>query len=267
MAKGLYTFFADILKSRKILFGLAKNDFKAKFAASFLGITWAFIQPLVTLLVFWFVFQVGFKNPPVSNVPFIVWFTPAYLAWAFFSEALVSGTNCLLEYSYLVKKVNFRVSMIPLVKILSSAFVHVAFIGFIFLMLLLCGLPFSVYNIQVIYYFSCTCILLIGLCWLLSALAPFLKDTVNIVSVFIQIGFWITPIFWSPDKMSPWVQNVLKLNPMFYICRGYRDSFVNHMWFWQRGYTNLFFWGITIILFFAGAYLFRKLRPHFADIL
>ncbi|MDN0033681.1 ABC transporter permease [Oscillibacter valericigenes] len=265
--KNILAFLKDIWLSRKTVWGLAKNDFRAKYASSLLGAVWGFIQPLVTILVFWFVFQVGFKNPPVSDVPFIIWFIPAYLSWTFFSEAVVSGTNCLVEYSYLVKKVSFRVSMIPLVKILSSALVHAVFILFICFMMLVCGVPLSVYNLQVLYYFACTCTLLVGLCWLLAAIAPFVKDTVNIVSVFIQIGFWLTPIFWDPTGMDPWVQNVLKLNPMFYICRGYRDSFIDHVWFWQRGGTNLFFWAVTVVLFFLGAYLFRKLRPQFADVL
>jgi len=261
------TFFADIIHDRKVLWGLAKNDLRAKFAASFLGGIWAYVQPLITLLVFWFVFEVGFRNPPVSDVPFIVWLTPAYLSWTFFSETLMAGTNCLMEYSYLVKKVNFRVSMIPLVKILSAAFIHLAFIGFIFVLLLACDVPWSIYNLQVFYYFLCTCFFLVGLCWLLSAMAPFAKDVVNVVGVITQIGFWATPIFWTPENMSPMVQMVLKLNPMFYICRGYRDCFIDHVWFWQRGYTNLFFWTVSCVCFVLGAYLFKKLRPQFADVL
>lgn len=266
-AIGFYTFLRDIYRERSILWGLAKNDFKARFAASFLGGAWAFIQPLVTLLVFWFVFEAGFKNPPVSGVPFIMWLSPAFLIWSFFADTLSNGSNCLIEYSYLVKKVNFRVSMLPLVKIISSGFVHAAFILFILFMMACCKVSFSIYNLQVIYYFLCTCILLISLCWLLSAMAPFVKDVVNLIGVVIQIGFWMTPIFWSPDNMSPVVQNVLKLNPMFYICRGYRDTFIDHVWFWQRGYTNLFFWVVTCLCFVAGAMLFKRLRPQFADVL
>ena len=265
--KGFLTFLGDIIKDRRILYSLAKNDFKARFASSLLGGFWAFAQPLVTLLVFWFVFQVGFKNPPVSNVPFIIWLTPAYLVWAFFSEALLAGTNCMVEYSYLVKKVNFRVSMIPIGKIMSSAFIHVGFIAFIFFLLIVYQIPLSIYNIQVVYYFLCTCFLLLGLCWLLSAITPFVKDVSSIVSILIQIGFWMTPIFWSPENMSPIVQTILKVNPMFYICRGYRDSFIDHIWFWQRGWTNLTFVLVSLFCFVCGAYLFRKLRPQFADVL
>lgn len=267
IVKGFAQFLSDIVRERGILWGLAKNDVKSKFASSVLGVIWAFIQPLVTLLVFWFVFQVGFKNPPVSDVPFVVWFAPAYLIWSFFSEALMSGSNCLTEYAYLVRKVNFRVSVIPLVKIISSAFVHIFFILFIFFLLMSYQIPLSLYNLQVIYYFGCTVFLLVGMCWLLSAIAPFLKDTVNVVGVLIQIGFWLTPIFWTTEGMEPWVEIVLRINPMFYICRGYRDTFIDRIWFWERSFDNLIFWVIAGIFFVAGAYLFRKLRPQFADVL
>lgn len=97
-------FLADIWHERNMVWGLAKNDVRAKFASSMLGSMWAFIQPLVTLLVFWFVFQVGFRNPPISDVPFIAWFAPAYLVWTFFSETLTAGSNCMIEYSYLGAK-------------------------------------------------------------------------------------------------------------------------------------------------------------------
>lgn len=267
MAKGFAGFLLDILKNRRIIWALAKNDFKARFLNSFLGVIWAFLQPLVTILVFWFVFQVGFKTAPIDDVPFIVWFTPAFLIWSYFAEGLNASTNSLKEYSYLVKKVNFRVSMIPLVKTISSAFVHIVFIILIFFMLWYYNIDFSIYNIQVLYYFACTVILLVGLGWLLSSIAVFIGDIPNIVNVFIQIGFWMTPIFWSPDNMSPFVQNILKLNPMFYICRGYRDTFIDHIWFWQRGYTNLYFIVAATILFVAGALAFKRLRPHFADVL
>ena len=262
-----FTFLKDVIKDRRILWSLAKNDFKAHFASSLLGGFWAFAHPLVILLVFWFVFQVGFKNPPIDSVPFIVWFAPAYLIWAFFSEALLAGTNCVPEYSYLVKKVNFRVSIIPIGKIISSSFIHMVFIGFIFFLLLVYKIPLSIYNLQVIYYFLCTCFLLLGLNWLFSAMVPFVQDVSSIVGIATQVGFWITPIFWSPDNMNPIVQNILKINPMFYICRGYRDSFIDHVWFWQRGFTNLSFWLVSIICFILGAYLFKKLRPQFADVL
>ena len=267
LIKNFFLFLRDIYAGRNIIWELSRNDFKAKFASSLWGIIWAFIQPLVTILVFWFVFQAGFKNPPVDNVPFIVWFVPAYLSWAFFSEALSTGAGCLKEYSYLLKKVDFRVSTIPLVKIISSAYVHVAFIGLIFIINAYYGISVSIYNIQVLYYLICMIYLLIGFGWFLSAMAVFLKDTVNFVNVFIQIGFWMTPIFWNPETLDPFVSLILKLNPMFYVAQGYRESFITHTWFWQHYWQTAYFWIAATGMFIVGALVFKKLRPHFVDML
>ena len=172
-----------------------------------------------------------------------------------------------MEYSYLVRKVNFCVSKIPVVKIISSALVHMGFIVFLFVMEFVFDVSFSLYNLQILYYFGCMLVLLLGLNWMLSAMAPFVKDIVNVVNVVIQIGFWATPIFWSPLGMSESVQNILMINPMYYICQGYRDSLIGHVWFWERGAINFIFWGIALIALFTGSYLFKKLRPQFADVL
>ena len=65
----------DLWKNKRLIFNLAKNDFKTKYAGSYLGIFWAFVQPIVTILVYWFVFQVGFRSGTVSEFPFVVWLT------------------------------------------------------------------------------------------------------------------------------------------------------------------------------------------------
>ena len=267
MLKSFITFLKDTLKSRNLILELAKNDLKSRFAGSYLGIFWTVIQPLVTILVFWFVFEVGFKNAPINDIPFILWFIPAFLSWSFFADALSTSTNTMYEYSYLVKKVKFRVSVLPTVKILSALCIHMFFICFIILMFSIYGQPFKLQYLQVFYYCGATIVLLIGLSWLLAALAPFLKDLTQLIGVLLQIGFWITPIFWSADGISPKILMIMKLNPMFYITRGYRDCFIEGIWFWQRGNTNIYFWTVTGACFVVGAIVFQKLRPHFADVI
>lgn len=104
---------------------------------------------------FWFLvcFQVGLRSPDVGSLPFIVWYTPAFLVWTFFQDTLSSMTNSIRDYSYLVRKVNFHTCLIPFVKLISGCFVHVVFIVFIFVINIIYGVPLSVYNVQVLYYF------------------------------------------------------------------------------------------------------------------
>lgn len=113
---------AELYQNRKLVLSLAKNDFKTKYAGSYLGIVWAFIQPIVTILVYWFVFSVGLKAGTVSDYPFVLYLVSGIVPWFFFQDALNGGTNALIEYNYLVKKVVFKISILPIVKIISALF-------------------------------------------------------------------------------------------------------------------------------------------------
>ena len=97
--------FKELYNNRRLVLNLSKNDFKTKYAGSYLGITWAFVQPIVIVLIYWFVFQVGFKSAPMEDFPFLLFLIAGIVPWFFFNDALLNATNCFLEYSYLVKKV------------------------------------------------------------------------------------------------------------------------------------------------------------------
>ncbi len=261
-------FSQHFLSNRRILFNLAYNDFKTKYAGSLLGGVWAFIKPIITILVFWFVFQVGLKTTPIDEFPFILWLITGMIPWFFFSDAILGATYSLYEYSYLAKKVKFRVSVLPIVKIISAFFVHFFFFLLIFIMFLFYRIPLSVYNIQVIYYLICLFILLISLSWITSSLAVFLKDVGQFVEVLLQIFIWLTPILWNyritiPQGNRFWLQ----LNPLFYITDGFRDAFIYKIWFYDKITGFICFWTFIILTSFIGLTLFIKLRPHFADVL
>lgn len=265
--KKVEDFIKDILRDRKVLFDLAKNDFKSKYTNSLLGIAWAFLLPLITILVLWFVFEVGFRSGPVANIPFILWYVPAFLVWNYFTESLGAASSCLTDYYYLVKNMKFRVSILPSIRILSTSFVHIFFIGFIFVLYAVYGHMPRINNIQVIYYYFCLVVYLIGLTWITSALAVFSKDILNIINLIVQVGFWATPIVWSLDGMPAIVQNIVRLNPMYYICNGYREAFCMDLWFWDHPGLTFYFWAFTLIQLGIGVYVFRSLRPQFADLL
>ena len=263
IAKLLDCIFGD----KGLLFDLARNDFKTKFAGSYLGITWAFVQPIVTILVYWFVFQVGFRSGTVQEVPFVLWLTAGLVPWFFFNDALNSATASLLEYSYLVKKVVFKVEIIPLVRIVSSFFVHIVFVGFMLIMFVINGIMPRIEWIQLIYYSICLFALIIGISYLTSALVVFFRDLAQIIIIVLQIGMWVTPIMWQWSIMPKKVLFFLKLNPIYYIVEGYRNSLIHRRWFWNDTYMTAYFWIFTFICIFLGTKIFAKLKVHFADVL
>ena len=122
--KSFFQFILDLWNSKYLLWNLTKKDLKQRYLGSYLGILWAFIQPTITVFIFWFVFQVGFKSMPVDNFPFILWLVCGMFPWFFFSEAWSSATNSIVANSFLVKKVVFRVSLLPIIQIMSALLVN-----------------------------------------------------------------------------------------------------------------------------------------------
>jgi ABC-type polysaccharide/polyol phosphate export permease len=256
-----------LFQHRKLLLQLSRKDLKDKYLGSYLGILWAFIQPMATISVFWFIFQVGFRSVPVDNYPFILWLITGMLPWFCFSEGLMNATNSVVENRFLVKNVVFKVGLLPFVKLISPLIIHLTFLVVLIVMFLIYGYQPNVYFLQVFYYLFAMMMFLLGLSWITSALVIFLKDVGQILALCLQFGFWLTPIFWSMNIIPDKYVLLLKLNPMYYIVEGYRHSFIFRSWFWQYPTSTIYFWSVTIIVLIIGALVFKRLRPHFADVI
>ena len=270
----VYGYIYDIVSNRALVARLSKNDLKSRFAGSYLGVIWSFIQPIVTVLVYWFVFQVGFKSSDVMNsagatVPFILWFIAGLVPWFYYSDTWSMATNVLLEYSYLVKKVVFNIDILPLVKMLSGLIIHVFFVALVLVLYIAYGMFPGIIVIQILYYSFCMFVMILGQAYLTCSCVVFFRDLTQVINIWMQLGIWMTPIMWNIDTIgiSGAIKVIFKLNPMYYIVQGYRDTLINGVWFWQRPELTLCFWIFTVGVFVLGRVVFKRLKPHFADIL
>ena len=259
----------ELYHNRQLILNLAKNDFKTKYAGSYLGIVWAFIQPIVTILVYWFVFSVGLKAGNAADYPFVIYLVSGIVPWFFFQDALNGGTNSLIEYNYLVKKVVFKISILPIVKIISALFVHAFFVLFALILCACYGYYPSLYTLQLIYYSMCTFLLVLGLVYATSAIVIFFRDLAQIIGILLQVGIWLTPIMWDVNMLNdhPALMKFFRFNPIYYIVSGYRDSILGHVGFWEHYKWTIYFWVVTVFLFVIGSTIFKRLKPHFADVL
>ncbi len=259
---------AELFQNRELIWKLSKNDFRSKYAGSYMGIVWAFVQPVVTVLVYWFVFTIGGRAPQgEGSYPFVLWLIVGIVPWFFFSDALGQGTSALLSYQFLVKKVVFKISILPIIKIISAFFIHVFLVAITMLLLILNGYYPSLYWIQVIYFSGCAFLLVLGMSYVTCSVVVFFRDLGQIISIALQVGVWITPIMWKLDSLSRPMQILFKLNPVYYLVDGYRMALLDHMWFWQHFYSTAYFWIFTVVMFLFGALVFKRLKIHFADIL
>ena len=247
----------------------AKSDFRKRYAGTRLGVTWAYIQILSMVIVYWLVFQYGLKTSMVQNVPFLPWFISGYMPWMLFSECIMTCMGCMMEYNYIVKKVMFNVDIIPASKIAVSCFVHSFFLIVVLFVASLHGYQPNFYWLQLIYYVIALLALAIPLGYLMCTVSVFFKDFGQIVSIILNIMMWATPILWDYHVViTDKVAFILKIiNPMFYIICGFRESILFSIGLVDHLKQGIYFWFVVLILWKVCFSVYRRLLPQIADVM
>ena len=263
----------ELYQSKELIWKLSKNDFKKRYAGSYLGFVWALIQPVITVVMYWIVFDLVFntRSQMVASgveVPYVLYLTAGLVPWFYFSEAITNGTNALLEYSYLVKKVVFKISILPIIKIVAATFIHIFFVCVLLVVSIGYGYYPSIYTIQIVYYSFCTFVLVLALSYSTCAIVVFFRDLGQIIAIVLQVGMWATPILWDINMVhNDTLLMILKLNPLVYIVNGYRSAIYEKRWFFEHFYSSTYFWICVVTLFLIGSLIFKRLKVHFADVL
>ena len=250
-----------------MIWALAIRDLETRYAGTTGGICWAFIHPVAIVVIFYFVFAIGFRAQGPANTPFILWFVCGLVPWFFFNETLQAITKSITSNSHLVKKTVFPTEILPFVYLVSGAGPHTIFLFVLAGLLVFYGISFHVERLAVLYFFFCSCVFLLGLGWLLAALQVFYRDIGHGLAIMLNLWFWITPIVWSPEIMPVQYRNLLAFNPLYYLVEGYRGLLIFDTIAWPGFGETIYFWLVSSVVFMVGSYTFRRLKPEFPDVM
>ncbi|CAG1020830.1 partial Teichoic acid translocation permease protein TagG, partial [Methylococcales bacterium] len=186
--------YSDFFRQIPIFVNLVNSDFSRRYLGTYLGTFWAFAAPISTIGVLLFVFNVGFRVEPTNGVSFDLWLITGLLVWFYITDSIVSGSNSIVEYSFLVKKIRFQTEILPAVKALSSLYVHA-----INMLLLTCLYLYhssypSLAWIQLIYYMLGMVIFVLAVATISSVIMVFFRDFQGVINILMQLGLWGTPI-------------------------------------------------------------------------
>lgn len=262
----LVAFIFKLYRYRGVIWAMAKHDVASRYAGTIGGVLWAVLHPALTIVTYWFVFSVGFKAQGTAGMPFVLYFVSGLVPWLFFNEVLISSMNAVITNAPLIKKTVFPAEILPLVHFVSGTFAHLVLF---FLLCILAGIygygpKWTV--IQVIYYYLALGCFLLGLSWLVGSLQVFHRDLGQAMTALLSLWFWLTPIVWSLEMIPPSLRSIFEFNPIYYVIEGYR-SLMTGVPFWTHGMEALRFWSITVVALLIGAYVFRRLKAEFADVL
>lgn len=261
-------FIKSVIKNRKLIWQLGRNDFKNRFASTSLGSIWGFLQPFVFMFTYVIVFQYILKTGSSGNDPYVVWFLPGMAIWQWLNDSIMSASMSIRNYSYLVKKVVFPVDTIPMISIVASSFVG---LFLVFVAAVVCIIFGYIPNIlELIYVIFATYAFVIAFTRFTSAVTTVVPDFSNLLNIAMQLFFWFTPIIWNLSMLSnhQTILTVIKCMPFTYLVTTFRETFIQGSIISDNNFIfTIVFWIITIIMYIWGNSVFKRNKKDFADVL
>ena len=253
-------FFKNLYSYREFLKTSVRKDVRGKYKKSFLGVLWSFLNPLLQIAVYAFVFGTILN---VSEENYGVFICCGIIPWTFFCTAINRCAFTFIENGNIIKKVYFPREIIPISVVTAEGvnfFIStVIILGFV----LFSGLGFTWHIVFYPLLFLVLYIFLIALSFFVSSICVYVRDVQHFIGIILQLMFYATPIAYSASRVPASFKWVVKVNPAAYIIEGFRDIFINHQIPDMAGVGLLF--GVSIVLFILGYAVFNKLQKGFAE--
>ena len=267
-ARDFLKFLSSVYVNKYMIRSMVHRNMRARYVGSFLGIFWSFIHPLTQIIMYYFVFSVILKiklGPEFGETSFAIWLVAGLLPWMFFAEVVIQSPGVVLEQSSLITKMVFPSELLPLTNLLAALINHLIAVVILIGILLALGHGISFKILLIFPSLIATGIFALGISWILSALNVFLRDIGQIVSVFVNIWFFMTPIIYPKHFVPDRFQVLYGFNPMLHTVEAYRTGLLGNTDVNVTGISYLLLLGL--ITFVLGGLIFRKLKPAFADVL
>jgi ABC-type polysaccharide/polyol phosphate export permease len=261
-------FLRNLITGRTLLFQLVRRDFKQRFIGSAAGWLWGLIHPLVLLASWTFVFQYCLKLrlPPgevIDNYPIFLFC--GFLPWLLFQETVMRSASSMLEHSNLITKTVFPSEIVPVSIFLSSLMSHLLALTMVVVVVSLWTGGISLMAFLLPVYTLLLGLFAIGIGWIVASLQVYLRDTAQVLTVAMTFWFWMTPIFISEQQIPPDFGFIIKINPLAYVVRAYRDRLLSYRPPELAEFAAL--GAYALAAFIAGGLFFRHLKRGFADVL
>lgn len=252
--------FKELYKYRELLKTNVKKDIRGKYKASFLGVLWSFVNPLLSVLVYAIVFPYIMR---VQTENYLVFLICAIIPYNWFTTVVSQSSGIFVYSSNIIKKVYFPREILPISVVTSGLINFLISCLIILLFVLISGIGISWHLIFLPLIMLVQYIFSLAIVLVLSAINVYIRDIEYIVGFILQMLFYVTPVLYTTDMFSGWITWIFKLNPMAHVINAYRDIFYVHAI--PQVNNLLILLVLSIVLLVIGYKIFKKLEKGFAE--
>lgn len=254
----------EVIRYRELLYIFAWRDIKVRYKQTFLGIAWAVLQPIITMIVFT-VFFGNLAKIPSENMPYSLFVLSGLVFWTFFSNALSHASNSMIDNENIVKKIYFPKVILPISAIVTSSIDFlINFVILIIFALYLRFIPSPLIIIVVPLALILASLTIAGMGLFLASFNVKYRDVRYILPFFIQTLMFLTPVIYPLSIVSPRNRFFMALNPMTTVIESVRSVFSHSQMIDQTLILISVVSAISIFIF--GLWYFRRTERFFADI-
>lgn len=254
--------FSELWSYRELLYFFVWRDVKIRYKQTGLGVAWAVIQPLFTMVIFSVIFG-GFAKIPSDGIPYPLFTLAALLPWQLFSEGLTRSTTSMVQNANIITKVYFPRLILPIAGILSPLVDFLVAIGILVLMMAYYGFVPTINVVFLPAFVLLALVTSLGVGLWLSALNVQYRDFQYTVPFLIQIWLYASPVVYSTSLIPAQYQLLYGLNPMAGVIEGFRWALLGTAP--PTGIIGLSV-VVVLVLLVSGAFYFKKMEQYFADI-
>lgn len=253
--------FKELYNYRELLKTNVKKEIRGKYKASFLGVLWSFINPLLMVLVYAIVFPYIMR---VQTENYLIFLICGVIPWNWFTNVISQGTTCITNNANLIKKVYFPRTILPISTVTAGLinFLISCIIIVIFVLLGGCGLSWHIVFLPLIALVQY--LISLAMIFVLSAINVYVRDVEYMVIFIMNMLFYATPILYSSSMFDKgWFIWVFRFNPFAHLINAYRDIFYVHEI--PNVVNLLILLGVSVIALIIGYMIFKKLEKRFAE--
>lgn len=247
---------------------LAVHELVNKNKGNFFGIIWLWLNPMIQILIYAFVFGYGIRNrAPVEGQSFFFWLIPGYIMWNFVNSVVTQASRSVVRKLGIISKMRFPVSITPAIIVIAEFYVHIMMLLTVMIIMVVFGhYPVTKYWLYLPYFSLSAVIFLYAVSIFNSTITMMIRDYQHVVYNTMRMLFFLTPILFPMKGTAKWMTIIMKLNPISYLVEGYRDAlvfgrrtvFMSYRW-------GIYFWIVTIMFFIIGSMIHVKMRKNLLD--
>lgn len=251
------------------IFCIAKYELLGEMRDSKFGIFWNFASPAIQIITFYLVFGLAMGRGDMEGIPYLPWVVVGFCAWWYIQPCIVHGCSAIFSKVNVITKMKFPISVLPMTVVLKELFNHFCMLAIALVVLLLYGYFPKLHWLGILYYMIAAIALVEAIALITSVLTMLWRDVKKLITSLMRMLLYLSGVLFPVSYWAkvPLVEFVMKLNPVFYIVQGYRDSV-----FFGKGplahpLLGLYFWIVVIAMLVIGSMLMYKFKKKLIDLI